>query len=84
MNDRAARVLPPAGPHMSYFEPVELIDPGEDTVIAVERYGGCAKISRVTTDQTGAVVFTVRDGKLVRGREYLSLERALEAAGLSE
>jgi ketosteroid isomerase-like protein len=67
-----------------YFEPVELIDAGEDTVIAVERYGGCAKISRVTTDQTGAVVFTVRDGKLVRGREYLSLERALEAAGLSE
>jgi len=37
---------------MSYFEPVALIDPGEDTVIAVERYGGCAKISRVTTKGT--------------------------------
>jgi ketosteroid isomerase-like protein len=66
-----------------FFEPVELIDAGEDTVVAVERYGGRAKLSRVATDQTGAVVFTVRDGKIVRGREYPRLERALEAAGLS-
>jgi ketosteroid isomerase-like protein len=66
-----------------FFEAVQLIDAGEDTVVAVERYGGRAKLSQVTTDQTGAVVFTVRDGKIVRGREYLSPERALEAARLS-
>jgi ketosteroid isomerase-like protein len=66
-----------------FFEPVKLIDAGEDTVVAVERYGGRAKLSGVATDQTGAVVFTVRDGRIVRGREYPRLERALEAAGLS-
>jgi hypothetical protein len=31
-----------------------------------------------------AVVFTVRDGKIVRGREYATREQALEAAGLSD
>ena len=67
-----------------FFEPVELIDAGEDKVVAVERYGGRAKLSRVETDQTGAVVFTLRDGKIERGREYPNREQALEAAGLSE
>ena len=67
-----------------WFEPVELIDAGADTVVAVERFGGRAKLSGVETDQTEAVVFSIRDGKLARCREYLTRREALEAAGLSE
>ena len=67
-----------------WFEPVELIDADRDTVVAVERYGGRAKLSRVETEQTQAVVLTLRDGKIVRGREYPNREEALEAAGLRE
>ena len=67
-----------------FFEPVELIEAGEDTVVAVERYGGRAKLSRVETEQTQAVVFTLRDGKIARGHEYPNRAEALEAAGLSE
>jgi ketosteroid isomerase-like protein len=66
-----------------FLEPVELIEAGEDTVVAVERYSGRAKLSGVETDQMGAVVFTLRDGKIVRGREYPNREEALEA-GLRE
>ena len=41
------------------MEPLELIDAGEDTVVAVERFGGRAKLSGVETDQTAGEVFTV-------------------------
>ena len=65
-------------------EPVELIDAGEDKVIAVTRISGRAKLSGVETDLTYAAVYTIRDGKIARGREYWTKEQALEAAGLSE
>jgi ketosteroid isomerase-like protein len=65
-------------------EPVELIDAGEDKVIAVNRVSGRAKLSGVETDLTYAALYTLRDGKVVRGREYWTREEALEAAGLSE
>jgi ketosteroid isomerase-like protein len=67
-----------------FMEPVELIDAGEDAVVAVERFGGCAKLSGVETHQTEAVVYSVRDGKFARCREYGTRHEALEAAGLSE
>ena len=67
-----------------WMQPIELIDAGGDTVVAVERYGGCAKLSGVETDQTEAEVFTIRDGKIARCREYGTRHEALEAAGLSE
>jgi ketosteroid isomerase-like protein len=65
-------------------EPVELIDAGEDNVVAVIRISGRAKLSGVETDLTYAALYTLRDGKVVRGREYWTQEEALEAAGLSE
>jgi ketosteroid isomerase-like protein len=65
-------------------EPVELIEAGEDKVIAVTRISGRAKLSGVETDLTFAALYTIRDGKIVRGREYWTKEQALEAAGLSE
>ena len=61
-----------------------MVDAGEDQVIAVLRNSGRAKLSGVETDLTFAVVYTLRDGKVARGREYLTREEAVEAAGLSE
>jgi ketosteroid isomerase-like protein len=66
------------------FVPVELIEAGEDKFVAVIRISGHAKLSGVETDLTFAVLYTIRDGKIARGREYWTKEQALEAAGLSE
>jgi ketosteroid isomerase-like protein len=65
-------------------EPVELIDAGEDQVVAVLRLGARAKLSGVETQLTYAVVYTIRDGKIARGREYAARDDAVEAAGLRE
>ena len=62
-------------------EPVELIDAGGE-VIAVLRNSGRAKLSGVETDLTFAIVSTIRDGKIARGREYWTRDQAFEAAGL--
>jgi ketosteroid isomerase-like protein len=64
-------------------EAVELIDAGEK-VIAILRISGRAKLSGVETDLTYAAVYTIRDGKIARGREYETRAEALEAAGMSE
>ena len=64
-------------------EPVELIDGGEDNVVAVTRISGRAKLSGVETDLTYAALYTIRDRKIMRGREYWTREEALEAAGLT-
>ena len=66
------------------FEPVEITDAGKDKVIAVIRINGRAKLSGVETDLTFAILYTIRDGKVARGREYWTRDEALEAAGLSE
>ena len=65
-------------------EPVELIEAGEDKVIAMTRISGRAKHSGVEIDMTYAALYTIRDGKIVRGREYWTRDEALKAAGLSE
>jgi ketosteroid isomerase-like protein len=65
-------------------EPVELIDAGDDNVIAVMRISGRAKLSGVETDMTYAELSALRDGKIARSRQYLTRAEALEAAGLRE
>jgi ketosteroid isomerase-like protein len=67
-----------------WFEAVEFIDAGEDQVVVIERFGGRAKISGIETEQTQAVVSTIRDGKIARCREFMTRDEALEAAGLRE
>ena len=62
----------------------ELRDVGDDRVLAIQRVKGRAKLSDIEIDIRYAAVSTVRDGKIVRGREYLSVDEALEAVGLSE
>jgi ketosteroid isomerase-like protein len=66
------------------IEPVELIDAGADRVLAVLRAEGRAKLSGVETNMSYAVVYGIRDRKIAWGREYLTREEALEAAGLRE
>jgi ketosteroid isomerase-like protein len=65
-------------------EPVELIDAGEDNVIAVIRISGHAKLSGVETDLFYAALYRIREGKIARGREYWTRDEALKAAGLRE
>src|SRR5262249_48857851 len=67
-----------------FIEPLELIDAGEEEVVVVERYGGLARLSGIEMNATNGLVYTIRDGKIARGREYMTPEEALEAAGLSE
>jgi len=45
---------------------------------------GQRKGSEARIDLRLAIVYTVRDGLIVRGREFASSEEALEAAGLSD
>jgi ketosteroid isomerase-like protein len=65
-------------------EPLEVIDAGQDQVVAVFRNSGRAKLSGVEADLTFAVLYTVRDGKVARGREYWTRDEAFEAASISE
>src|SRR6185503_7972085 len=58
--------------------PIELTDGGGSTVVVAMRYGGRARLSGVTTDSTYGVVFSIRDGKIARGREYATRDEALE------
>ena len=59
--------------------PEELVDLGNGRVLALQRAAGRAKLSGAETEIRFAVVYTVRDGKIVRGREYLDRAQALDA-----
>ena len=65
-------------------QPVELVDAGEDQVVAVVQISGRARFSGVETTMTFAAVYEIRDGRIARGREYTTRAEALEAVGLSE
>jgi ketosteroid isomerase-like protein len=64
--------------------PEEVLDLGDDRVVAVQHAKGRARASGVHTDIRYAVVYTLRDGKIVCGREYINRNEALEAVGLWE
>ena len=62
----------------------ELLDVGEDQVVAVLLLSGRAKLSGIETQVRYAVVYALREEKIVRGREYEDRQQALQAIGLSE
>jgi ketosteroid isomerase-like protein len=62
--------------------PQELLDVGDERVIAVQHVTGRARLSGVETELRYAVVYTLRDGKIVRVKEYRNREQALDAVGL--
>jgi ketosteroid isomerase-like protein len=64
--------------------PVELLDCGDDHVVATIHVTGRARLSGIETELRYAVVYTLRDGKIVRGREYADRQQAVAAVGLAE
>jgi ketosteroid isomerase-like protein len=64
--------------------PDEVMEVDLDRVLVCQRLGGRAKQSGIETELTFAVVYTIRDGRLVTVREYATKEEALEAVGLLE
>jgi ketosteroid isomerase-like protein len=60
--------------------PTEFIDAGADDVIVVVTFGGRAKGSDAEISQGASILYTLRDGKIVRGREFATREEAVAAA----
>jgi len=60
--------------------PDEIVDAGPERVIVVWHVTGTAKLSGVPTELRLAIVYTIRAGKIVRGREYMTKDEALAAA----
>jgi uncharacterized protein len=65
------------------LEPEEFIDADDDVVVLVHEYRR-GRGSGVELEIDTAVVFAVRDGRVVRIQGYMDRDAALEAAGLSE
>jgi len=61
----------------------EMVDAG-DFVVMLARIRARGMQSGATGTQYGAVVFEVRDGRIVAYRSYLRRAEALKAAGLAE
>ena len=59
----------------------DLIEVDHETVIAASRSTGRGRESRMTVENRFFQVWTIRDGKLVRMEECLTLEDALREAG---
>jgi ketosteroid isomerase-like protein len=62
------------------FRLLEARDLGGGLVAAKQSLKGTAKLSGATTELTYAALCTIRDGRFVRGREYATVEEALDAA----
>lgn len=60
----------------------EYIDAGDDRVMTWVRWTGRGRTSAADADWHLAIVYTLRDGVIVRGEEYFDRAEALEAAGL--
>jgi ketosteroid isomerase-like protein len=63
--------------------PEEFIDAGEQVVVTT-RASGRGKLSGAPVELTMAAVSLVKDGRIIRIRNYREKAEALEAAGLSE
>jgi ketosteroid isomerase-like protein len=61
----------------------ELIDAGEEHVVAVLRQHGTSKSTGLEVDMQFAQLWTIRDGRYIRMRMYADPAEARQAAGLS-
>jgi ketosteroid isomerase-like protein len=67
------------------FDIEEVVDGGEEIVLLVRNQRQWGRHSGIETEVPPyGMVFTVRDGKVVRWRAFPDQQSALEAAGLSE
>jgi ketosteroid isomerase-like protein len=64
-------------------EPEEVVDAGEKVVARVHLVGRM-KESDAEIDMRFGLVYTVREGLIVRGREYATFEEAKEKAGAAD
>jgi ketosteroid isomerase-like protein len=62
----------------------EIVYDSGETLVVVLRNSGRGRGSNIPIYGRYTVVYTIRDGLIVRGREYATREQGLEAAGLSE
>jgi ketosteroid isomerase-like protein len=67
-----------------HAEVEEWIDVGDDRVLAWARWTGRGRTSGADADWHLAIIYTVRDGRIIRGEEYFERQQALKAVGLSE
>ena len=66
------------------FVPEDLIDVGQDRVVAVTRWVGTGRTSGIALSQTIGLVYTFRDGLVVRQESFRNRAEALKAVGLKE
>lgn len=62
----------------------DVCDVGGDQVIAVIHNAGRAKRSGVPTELRYAALYTIRDGRIARVREYATRAEALKAVALAD
>ena len=69
-----------------HFSPqmVEAIDCGPEGLITVDVVRAQGKGSGIAIEARGAMLWTLRDGKIVRAKMFQTKQEALKAAGLSE
>jgi ketosteroid isomerase-like protein len=67
-----------------WFRPEEFIQVSEDEFVVPLRWGGRGKGSGLDFEERETWIFTVRDSKIVRVKEFATREQALEAAGRRE
>jgi ketosteroid isomerase-like protein len=61
--------------------PVDLIEVGEDKVVAVAQAVGAGSTSQIAVDEPFAFVFTLRGGRIVREQAFRNRSEALAAVG---
>ena len=64
--------------------PEEILDGGSERVIVVWRMAGTARASGVPAELRFAAVYTIRNNRVVHGREYMTKDEALAAIGSGE
>ena len=67
------------------FEVADVVDAGDEIVALIRNQRQWGRSSGIATEiPPYGLVFTIRDGQVVRWRSFSSYESALEAAGLSD
>jgi ketosteroid isomerase-like protein len=67
-----------------HFEDSRFLDAGRDRVVHLYGIVGRGAGSGVPVSRENAMIWQLRNGKLVKGQVYLDQREALEAAGLRE
>jgi ketosteroid isomerase-like protein len=62
----------------------EYIPVSDDRVLTWVRWTGRGRTSGVEADWYLAIIWTMREGRILRGEEYFDRTEALQAAGLAE